>query len=202
MCHHHADLPGTVAHVRRTRHRTLQLEADSPRRHPARLQGLGRPGRLERRLLPDPQGHHRRGHERARTAISRTAPVQHQRALVRVRQVLLRPANPRRSERTLLPHGTPLEGARPEAGGDEPRHAGQGHGGGAQERHEKVVLDRQHPPAGQRAAQCGHPVVIRCGALLSISLLEVRVCGSVRACVPGAFPSCFMLKASVWLRGF
>ena len=38
------------------------LEANHPGRDFAGKQSLGRPGRLERRLLPDPQGHQRQRH--------------------------------------------------------------------------------------------------------------------------------------------
>ena len=40
------------------------LEANHPGRDFAGKQSLGRPGRLERRLLPDPQGHDRQRHVR------------------------------------------------------------------------------------------------------------------------------------------
>lgn len=48
-----AGLPGEVIDLRRDRHLSRQLEEDGAGRHPAGLQGLGRPGRLERGLLPD-----------------------------------------------------------------------------------------------------------------------------------------------------
>ncbi len=53
-----------VVKVRRGGHRARQLEAHHAGRHPPGQQGVGRPGRLERRLLPDPQGPHRGGHVR------------------------------------------------------------------------------------------------------------------------------------------
>ena len=60
--HHHPRVPREAAQVRRGGHLSRQLEADHPRRHPARQQGVGRPGCVERRLLPDTQGPDRRGH--------------------------------------------------------------------------------------------------------------------------------------------
>ena len=53
-----------VIKVRRDRHHPRMLEADHSRRHPLGQQSVGRPGSLERRLLPDPQGHHRQRHVR------------------------------------------------------------------------------------------------------------------------------------------
>lgn len=47
-------LLGTFADVRRAGHLSGQLEADCPGSHPVGLQSLGRPGGVERRLLPDP----------------------------------------------------------------------------------------------------------------------------------------------------
>ena len=48
--------------VRRGGHHAGQLEEDHSRRDPVGEQGVGRPGCVERRLLPDTQGPHRRGH--------------------------------------------------------------------------------------------------------------------------------------------
>lgn len=59
-----AGLPGEAADLRRDRHLSRELEEDGAGSHPAGLQGLGRPGRLERGLLPDPQRHHCGGHVR------------------------------------------------------------------------------------------------------------------------------------------
>lgn len=55
-------VPGASADLCRDGHLSVQLEAYRTGRHPAGVQGVGRPGRVERRLLPDPQGHHRGGH--------------------------------------------------------------------------------------------------------------------------------------------
>ena len=57
-------ISGEAADIRGDRHLPRQLEAYRPGSHPAGVQGLGRPGGLERGLLPDPQGHHRGGHVR------------------------------------------------------------------------------------------------------------------------------------------
>ena len=53
---------GEAADVCRDGHLPGELEAHRPGRHPAGLQGLGRPGRVERGLLPDPQRDHCGGH--------------------------------------------------------------------------------------------------------------------------------------------
>lgn len=128
---------------------------------PARVEGVGRPGRVERGLLPDPEGHNRRGHERAGASVPGAAPVQHQRAGGRVREVLLRPAHPRRGERPLLPQRAAEQGAGPEAGGDVQRHAGQVRHRGPQERPEEVVQSRQRGERGRGPApQRRHTVVM------------------------------------------
>jgi len=105
---------------------------------------VGRSGRLERGLLPDTQRHHRGGHERAGAPVPRAAAVQHQRAVLGVRQILLRPADACRGERAKLPHGAAVQGAGPEAGGHVAGDAGQGHRRGAEERNQEVVLHGQH----------------------------------------------------------
>ena len=64
--------------------------------------------------------------ERVGTAVLGDAAIQHQRAVVGVRQVLLRPPHPRRGQRTLLPSGATLQGASAEAGGHERPIRGQG----------------------------------------------------------------------------
>ena len=64
--------------------------------------------------------------ERVGTAVLGDAAIQHQRAVVGVRQVLLRPAHPRRGQRPLLPTGAALQGASAETGGHEPQIRGQG----------------------------------------------------------------------------
>ena len=53
---------GETPDLRWDRHLPCQLEADRVRSHPPGIQGLGRPGGLERRLLPNSQGYHCGGH--------------------------------------------------------------------------------------------------------------------------------------------
>lgn len=49
---------GEALDLRRDRHLPIQLEAHRAWSHPLGFKSLGRPGGLERRLLPDSQGHH------------------------------------------------------------------------------------------------------------------------------------------------
>lgn len=53
---------GEAPDLRWDRHLSRQLEAYCVRSHPAGIQGLGRPGSLERWLLPNSQGYHCGGH--------------------------------------------------------------------------------------------------------------------------------------------
>lgn len=188
-----AGLPGEAPDLRRDRHLSGQLEEDRSGCHPAGLQGLGRPGRLERRLLPDPEGYHCGGHvslyctllrkaplvetlewlpagvfpdkcaaswmwlrmrlglktvrkrnecnwkqkiliwwvtlqlirlrqERVGAAVSGAAAVQHQRAVQRLRQVLLRPAIAVRVQQPQLPPGAAQQRQGPETRGEIQLH--------------------------------------------------------------------------------
>lgn len=128
---------------------------------------MGRPGGVERRLLPDTEGHHRRGHERAGASVPRTAAVQHQRAVQRVRQILLRSAHPGRSQRSDLPQRAAEQGQGSEVGGDVARDGGQVHARGDQERTEEVVQPGQHSKRRRGVAQeRRHPLMIADGGLL------------------------------------
>ena len=62
MRHHHTGLPGETPHLRRGGHHARVLEEDHAGGHPPGQQSLGRPGRLERGLLPDPEGSYRGRH--------------------------------------------------------------------------------------------------------------------------------------------
>lgn len=62
-------VPRKASDVCGDRHLSGQLEADCSRGHPAGLQGVGRPGGVERGLLPDPEGHHGGGHVSARAGL-------------------------------------------------------------------------------------------------------------------------------------
>ena len=53
-----AGLSGAAADLRGDRDSSCELEADRAGSDPPRLQGLGRPGRLEHRLLPNTEGYH------------------------------------------------------------------------------------------------------------------------------------------------
>lgn len=65
----------------------------------SQIEGLGRPGSLQRRLLPNTQGHDSGGHEPAGEGLPRNVAVQHQRSVFSLRQILLPSAGPRRSQR-------------------------------------------------------------------------------------------------------
>ena len=54
-------VPRAAVDVRRDGAVSCQLEARRARVNPTGIQSVGRPGRLERRLLPDTQRSHRRG---------------------------------------------------------------------------------------------------------------------------------------------
>lgn len=88
MCHCYPGVPGETANICRDRYLSSQLEANCPRGDLAGLQGMGWSGCVERGLLPDPEGHHRGGHEWARATVSWIAPVQHQCPFQCVCQVL------------------------------------------------------------------------------------------------------------------
>jgi hypothetical protein len=62
MCCVFTGVLGADIDVRGNRDRSGELEAYRVGSDPAGLQGVGRPGRVERRLLPDHQGRERRGH--------------------------------------------------------------------------------------------------------------------------------------------
>lgn len=81
MRNHYSRVFGEAAHMRRRRHSTFQLEEDRLGRYSASVESLGRPSRVERRLLPDIERNDDRRHERARKAIFGDAAVQHKRAV-------------------------------------------------------------------------------------------------------------------------